>query len=708
MSFRPDPTDSEPDLEALKAPLNLHADDELLQLDRIDRAFRSQQGQPFSPALQALDLATARAHGSAERTVCQLQREIPKATALTTVVAVPVHDGSYNPGNDDGFLEQFQRTLARLAENPEMFARWLKRSMGDADPRALEALRTSMLNGAWAAILPATRTVSFQSPSTHAAYAPELGTIFLSNELTRANARRAWLEEFGHRLNHLLTGSVEQALYDGLGDEGDAFARLFLGVAPPSGWQDRDAEDVHRLILRNPDGSETTVRAEFWSTVDKAVDDTHRRLASYGLAILKDDAANGRLALGDTMNMALGILAKNEPMLRAGALDADLDSTGPYYIGTVLLSATYGLPHVRLQNAFADHFFDINENKGLAVADILGFNKSIDPAWFADRAPDTAESQTRRYMLQAVQSWREGRFDEAAYRLGYASHFLSDAHQPHHASNYPWSPLNSSHTDFEDAVNDDLDRLLASNPDKPIKYTDATEHPYVDQFVTELVIEGALLARSRLDDCIHGYFHGLPAGWRHAARATLAANRDALSKLYYRFLLEVAGPKTTGRATVSPEPNTPSTQIYPIGKVMLITTMGSEGFAPSGKFSHPDAATMTFTFKSGEKVDFTLETDNFWRWYAFNPGCVTAWDFTFPADKSHLMPEDVTAVEFSSHPGQNWSVRSKEIYIHGHRVFSRCETPLIERVPVKGFKTLRLACETLPAVAENHPSGRTV
>jgi Zinc dependent phospholipase C. len=82
---------------------------------------------------------------------------------------------------------------------------------------------------------------------------------------------------------------------------------------------------------------------------------------------------------------------------------------------------------------FAGHFY--NPNTGLN--------------WLGQSSP-TAKTRAVEYFNSAVASYKAGNITDAFKYIGRGTHYVSDANEPHHASNL--TALNSNHTEFEEYV----------------------------------------------------------------------------------------------------------------------------------------------------------------------------------------------------------------------------------------------------------------
>ena len=201
---------------------------------------------------------------------------LPVARPIPTAVAV---DSAYDPSKDTPFLRSLQAALLELANDPSRFAAFIDRTFGTVGADATEALRRAILEGRWGEILPETRIVDFDVDYLKGAYSAANQTIYLQAADPDAMGD-TFVEELGHHLHALLT-SEQEALNDGLGDEGRIFASQFswndaglidaINENTPVSDALRREDDVGQIQFKAPDGRMTVLDVEFDAESDAGV-----------------------------------------------------------------------------------------------------------------------------------------------------------------------------------------------------------------------------------------------------------------------------------------------------------------------------------------------------------------------------------------------------------------------------------------------------
>lgn len=142
------------------------------------------------------------------------------------------------------------------------------------------------------------------------------------------------------------------------------------------------------------------------SFVSGGVDHTHQYIVANALAIISNDKGNSIL----------------HSAYNAEVIVSNTD--WPDGLGNETDFAT-----------FAGHFYDPDTNKN----------------WLGQTSP-TAKTRAESYYNQAIERYKAGDITAAFLYLGRGTHYVSDANEPHHASNL--TALNSNHTEFEAYVDD--------------------------------------------------------------------------------------------------------------------------------------------------------------------------------------------------------------------------------------------------------------
>jgi phospholipase C/alpha-toxin len=404
-----------------------------------------------------------------------------------------------------------------------------------------------------------------------------------------------------------------------------------------------------------------------WGADETMPDNTHRRLSRQAAQLL-DENIDRHVELQG----ASQILQRHMEQLEEGAVAPDYDTQTPYYIGADLVCQRFG-QSCRAQNLYNDHFYDADTHEGLRLSSVFIYDSNLFRGPLGDIPPENAESQTRRYLAVAAAKWKdasqaqenadlleaEALYAEAVYWLGYASHFFSDIFEPHHAGNYPWGPINKSHSEFERLVDLSLDEFLPEEEIAPndLDYTMAKDPESITAFVTEYANHWSAVAKSQLKHCVRGYFWGFPKQWKSAAQLMARANRDALSLLYFRFLSHV----TESLPSLDDFEN--------IGQFNLEIEMGA-GFTPNPTEGRPgETVSFSVDFMDGQTKTWVLDTENFYRWYSFNTDAASSffldWDHTLP------YPSEAVSLRLTRGLGRSsalWEVERLSLYIHGIRV----------------------------------------
>lgn len=413
-----------------------------------------------------------------------------------------------------------------------------------------------------------------------------------------------------------------------------------------------------------------------WGSSETLPDNTHRRIVRQAADLLDENIDR----YGD-LQAANDILQWHMDQLEEGGVAPDYNQDTPYYIGADLLCQRFGRD-CRAGNLYSDHFYDGDSHEGLRLSSVMIYNSNFLAGPLGDLPPENAESQTRRYVGIALATWKDAvreqkmgntekadaLFGEAVYWLGYASHYFSDLMEPHHAANYPWGPLNRSHSEFEHLVDEQLDEFLPEGEIRPNtwNYGETNQYASITILVTDYANTYSKKAKSYLKDCIHGYFRGFPRNWKNAAGIMTRASRDVLSLLYYRFLTEVT------------EFDNALDESVPVGEFNLEIEMG-DGFTPIPKKRNPgEEISFRIDFSNGQSKTWPLDTRNFFRWYSFNTDSNSSYflDWT----ENLPLPSEVKSVRLVR--GQNagdkpWEVEHLSLFIHGIRVLDENETSLL-------------------------------
>lgn len=412
-----------------------------------------------------------------------------------------------------------------------------------------------------------------------------------------------------------------------------------------------------------------------WKPAENQRESTHRRVVRQAAELL---AVN--LDKNSYLQDAAKILEQNMDELLEGSVAADFNPNTPYYMGADMLCKRFR-GNCRVSGLFNDHFYDGDSHEGLNLCSVIKYESDIFKGPVGDTPPEHAESQTRRYAGIALATWKDAvlekeigndeeaddLFAEAVYWLGYASHYLSDIFEPHHAANYPLGPLNHSHSEFEALVDKDLDEFLPEDEVtlRDMDYNSTFEYVTLSELITDQANTYASVAKSYLNDCVRKYFRRFPKSWRKAAAEMTRSNRDVLSRLYYRFLQE---------ATL--EDSSVDYDSLPVGQFNVEIQMG-KGFVPIPRRKHPpEKIRFEIVFRNGQLAIWTLDTSNFYRWYAFNTDAQSSYFLDWGSDLPR--PSEVSSIYLTrgaADRGTTWKIENLELFIHGIRVF-QIESPM--------------------------------
>ncbi|MFZ5351708.1 MAG: PLAT/LH2 domain-containing protein [Bacillota bacterium] len=149
-----------------------------------------------------------------------------------------------------------------------------------------------------------------------------------------------------------------------------------------------------------------------------------------------------------------------------------------------------------------------------------------------------------KYMDKAVTQWEMGAYEAGAYYLGYASHFITDACNPHHAALKTVFDDTKNHGDFESFVDQNrLDYRISNIDSDPAirrqvyESTVSANRGFHDFLKSNMDFYGKrsyeMYSEARYETSAGGH-------WDNAARATMENTQKSLALVYYRFLKEVA------------------------------------------------------------------------------------------------------------------------------------------------------------------------
>ena len=244
----------------------------------------------------------------------------------------------------DGFgvlppaIESTLTEVESLAKNRDEFHQRMSVAFGErAGWDVVERLRSRILSGdrSW---VPASAFVSRSDlRGAEAAYAASSGSILLAEDLAKDGkaAKRAFAEELGHHLDHLLGPG------DARGDEGEIFARVLAGDSFAPGELGRLRSENDHGVVR-VDGRPTEVEFFFKKAFKKI-----SGVVEKGVKGITDVIDKGADAIGGVIDGGLHAVGKFvSPILKP--VVGVLDRIAPYIaflpgIGTSLVTAYMGV-----------------------------------------------------------------------------------------------------------------------------------------------------------------------------------------------------------------------------------------------------------------------------------------------------------------------------------------------------------------------------
>lgn len=149
-----------------------------------------------------------------------------------------------------------------------------------------------------------------------------------------------------------------------------------------------------------------------------------------------------------------------------------------------------------------------------------------------------------KYTDKAITQWERGYYEEAAYYLGYASHFIADAGNPHHAALKTVFDDTRSHGDYESYVDDNRYSYKISNIDSdPSKRRIEYESTIADNSDFHSFLKDNVDYYGKISYDIYNearYTTSDDGHWDNAATVSIGNTQRSLAKVYYRFLKEIS------------------------------------------------------------------------------------------------------------------------------------------------------------------------
>ncbi|MFD3157212.1 phospholipase C [Haloimpatiens sp. FM7330] len=380
----------------------------------------------------------------------------------------------------------------------------------------------------------------------------------------------------------------------------------------------------------------STQKAYAWNSVnDVNTMDSHKTISVQALEIIKNDMPNDSKLLKN-----LNIIEQNLNLYKKGSVAPDFGKTG--------VDKDY--------SQYQDHFFN----------PYTGKNYTYESWWYLpEKIDDTAESQTRNYVSQAIGQWKDGNYEQACYTLGKATHYFADLNEPHHASNLTALNPNSGHSKFEKYVDTIANKLLINTigDDKSEYNVDSTK--CLTDFLTTQSYKYAKLAYAQSSNVL---MTNSWDDWNKAADICFKNAERGTATVVYRFLKEI----TYGGQAVKP----------PIGKFHVVIKTANDSYAGTNDYIY-----FGMELNDGRKKELycNLPGDDF---ATGTTGC-----YEFEISDPTFDPTQVKNVwlrkaNFSIR--DDWKPETLQVYIQGTRVLNKTINQWIKNetynIPVDGLK----------------------
>lgn len=342
--------------------------------------------------------------------------------------------------------------------------------------------------------------------------------------------------------------------------------------------------------------------------------DTHKTISVQALQMIKNDMKQDTKVLEN-----LSIIENNILQYKKGSIAPDF--------GVVGVDRDYKL--------YQDHFYDPDS----------GDNFTGNTAYPLYKVPDTAESQLRNYMAQAVAAWKDGDKQTASYLLGKALHYFEDINQPHHALNWTGG-LGTAHTNFESYVEEKKDefKIDTVGADKS-EYT-AYEDKSFNEFLTLQINKYAKKSKT-LESKVS--MKNSNEDWYQAGQEGMKNAQIGTASIVYRFLQEVSYGKDTKLTA-------------PIGKFHVVISTEDEKDAGTDDYVY-----FGMEFNDGKKVEFNcdLPGNDFVRGTTGSYQCeIKNVDYD-PAKVKKVWVRKEKLI------GDDWKIKDIQIFMQGKRVLKQ-------------------------------------
>lgn len=352
------------------------------------------------------------------------------------------------------------------------------------------------------------------------------------------------------------------------------------------------------------------------SNKDINVMDSHKSISVQALKLIRNDMDSDTSLIKN-----LNILEQNLNFYKKGAVAPDFGQTG--------VDKDYA--------EYQDHFFN----------PYTGKNFTYESWWYlAEKINDTAESQTRNYIAQAVGKWKDGSYAETSYLLGKATHYFADLNEPHHASNLTAVNPNSAHSQFEKYVGQIQNKFLLNTIGEDKSEYSAFSNKNLADFLTYQSYKYAKLAYALSPKAVASSSWD---DWNEAAGLSFKNAQRGTATVIYRFLKEV---------TYGGQPVT-----SPIGKFHVVIKTANETNAGTDDYVY-----FGMELNNGMKKEFycNLPGDD------FAAGSVGSYEFEI-TDAS-FDPSQVKRVwlrKAAFNVRDDWKIDTLDVYMQGTRVLTK-------------------------------------
>ncbi len=371
------------------------------------------------------------------------------------------------------------------------------------------------------------------------------------------------------------------------------------------------------------------------STNDLTTMDTHKTIAVQALTLIQNDMPQDAAILNNLI-----ILENNLDAYKRGAIIPDWGIVGKE----------------RDYAQYQDHFYN----------PYTGKNFTYEAAWYtAPKVDDTAESQTRNYVAQAVGAWHSGDYNEAAYLLGKASHYFADICEPHHAANLTAVDPINNHSQYEQYVETIKNNYLLTSMGSDLsEYTVYSDNNLSDFLHLQSVkyatfayqYRNMVLASNSWED------------WDTATANCLSNAQIGMASVVYRFLTEV---------TYGSQPLT-----APIGKFHVVINIADERYAGTDDYVY-----FGMSMANGESVEFSCDLPG----DDFTVGSVGSYEFEIT--DPNFDPSQVTNVWVRKAKyliQDDWKPERIQVFVQGTRVIDSTINQWLKNVtyniPVSGLQ----------------------